>query len=669
MYLPDNLKRYPPAPFLLLLCVSLILLPHLVRIPLWLSFLTFGILIWRGLHDLGRVRLPGRFVRYGIILFGIAGLLFHYHSLIGRQAGTSLLLLLTAMKLMELQSRRDAYVMLFLCYFVVILGFLFSQSIPMTLYMVVLLLALLTTQIFYSHPNASEAGWRQLLPHGRLAGRIILQASPLALALFILFPRVTGPLWAMPDEAYSSRTGLSDKMSPGGISRLRNDNSVAFRVKFAGDPPGANQLYWRGIILWRFDGKTWDAPEDHRYYQKDSLIPVAAGGPALDYTVTLEPHEQRWLFLLDTPAVIPENAYLTLERQLLTPKPVDKLLRYRASSYLNYRYEKDVDWRESPRYLALPARVAPKTRKLISTLRARHSTDRELVRAVLRYFYDNPFYYSRTPPLLFDDPVDEFLFETRSGFCEHYASSFTVMMRLAGIPARVVVGYQGGEMNPLSDYMIVRQSDAHAWSEVWLADYGWMRIDPTSMIPPGRIENSDDLRRRQPETRIARELLQQPWILKAYKQARFALDAINNRWNQWVVGFNQKRQTELFGALGYPDIHWRELATLLGLAVTVILLALSWRLFRMPLQKKDPLLQAYDRFCKRLAAVGLEKALSETPAQFAQRVKKHRQDLSHDVDVITRLYQRLRYGRTVSATLMRRLLEQVQQFKPQRHVT
>jgi transglutaminase-like putative cysteine protease len=654
---------------LLALSLVLVILPHLLRLPVWLDGLMLGLILWRWLYDAGRVRLPGRGLRLLLVALGAGGILLGFHTLIGRDAGSALILLLLCLKLTEMHQPRDFMVVLYLAYFIVIIGFLFSQSMFMALYMLLVLLALLTLQISLHHRPGPSASLRTPLPlrqHGGLALQLLLQALPLALLLFLLFPRIPGPLWGLPEDAFGARTGLSDEMSPGRISRLSNDDSVAFRVHFEGTPPPRALRYWRGPVLWNYDGHSWRAPRDERLELRDPTL--QALGPPLRYSVTLEPHRQHWLFALDIPAQIPAAARMSVERQLLATEPVTKLRRYAMTSYSRYRIDDTFQPYLLRRYLGLPPASAPRTRQFMQRLRARHPDPAALIRAVLDHFRSQPFYYTRTAPLLLDDPVDEFLFDSRRGFCEHYASAFTVMMRLAGIPARVVTGYQGGEMNPLADYMIVRQADAHAWSEVWLEGEGWVRIDPTAVIPPARIEYTADLQRRRPGAARARDGRQADWLRRGLSQARFAWDAVNNRWNLWVVGFNQRRQGSLFRAFGVPEIHWQGLAALLAGSFTLVLGLLGLHLLRRPKVPQDPLQQSYRRFCRRLAPLGFRKALAETPSRFAARVSAARSDLDAAVWHITRLYNRLRYGppgeekRAGEA----RLRQAVKQFRPTR---
>ena len=659
-----RLPRPPLANGLLLFSILLVILPHLPHLPLWLALTALLAIGWRLLHDAGWVPLPNRVVRTALVVLAILGLLATYRTLIGRDAGSALLLLMLTLKLFEMRSWRDVTVVVFLAFFVMVTALLFSQSLLMGAYIVVVVTLLIASLISFQHP--ARAFQREpLLRDLRFASRLLLQALPVALFLFILFPRIPGPLWALPEDAISGQTGLSDEMEPGRISRLIDSSAVAFRVQFDNTVPAPQQRYWRGPVLWQYDGRKWQTrPHQIRLPRQFDLDPQ---GQAMDYQVTLEPHNRQWLFALDMPATVPDKAQLNSEYQLLLRRRIDEAYRYDMRSYLDYQLDAAV-LPERSRYVALPPTTSPRTRELVKKLNAKTDSPGELVEAVLDYFARQPFYYTREPPLLFDDPVDEFVFETRRGYCEHYASAFTVMMRQADIPARVVTGYYGGEMNPLADYMIVRQSDAHAWSEVWLADRGWVRIDPTGVIPASRVELSADLARRQPEVR--RQLgAERPWFQQSLRQAGFVWDALNNRWQQWVIGYNASRQNALLKALGLDNTSWRSLIILLFTILTIALLIIAAVLFRPSSASAsgNHAVRLYRRFLHKLARRGWSKASGETPARFSRRISQHQPILAGTVGHITRLYLLLRYAplsREKYQRHLKTLRQSVRRFSP-----
>jgi transglutaminase-like putative cysteine protease len=594
----------------------------------------------------------------------LGAIMFNYYTLFGRTAGSAFLALLLCMKLLEMHNQRDRMVVIFLASFIVVLGFLFSQSLFTGLYMIFEVVVLTTTLISINYRPATIVSYTTTCINNlKLASRMLLQAAPLCLLLFVLFPRVPGPLWGLPEDVGSATTGLSEEMAPGRISQLSNNDAVAFRVKFKDVIPKPSELYWRGPVLWRFNGVRWDAPKSQLTLRLETLHEKF--GTAIDYSLTLEPHQQRWLFALDLPDALPPRSRMSSELQLLSLSVIDKVTRFELRSHTNYRIEPDAP-QNIQRYLALPTNIAPRSRELINTWLRESSTKSQLVQKALAYFRDQEFYYSRQPPLLFDDPVDEFLFQTRKGYCEHYASAFTVMMRQAGIPARVVTGYLGGEMNPLSDYMIVRQSDAHAWSEIWLEQQGWLRVDPTSIIPPERIESTADLIRRESQTNRETQLIELNWMGQSFRQARYAWDVVNNRWNQWIIGFNEKRQLALLNSFGLPNISWRGMTFLLFTLMTIILVVISFYLFRSRKQQSDRISKIYQQFQNKMAMVGFSKQAHESARHFAERITTSRDDLLRDVNSITGLYNKLRYSAHPPNYLFEKLETAVKRFQPKR---
>ena len=653
-----------PSSALVLLSVIAVLLPLVAYLPVWLSVFCVSLIVWRLLHDLGQVSLPGRAIRLVLILLALAGLFFSYYTLFGRTAGSAFLALLLCMKLLEMHTARDRMVVIFLACFMVVIGFLFNQSIAAGVYMLLEALLLTTTLISINHQPASYLPQQTIYKsYLQFAGRMLLLALPLTLVLFILFPRVPGPLWGMPEDVGGATTGLSEQMSPGRISQLSNNDAVAFRVKFQNDMPPQSDLYWRGPVFWNFTGLEWNAPKSQLRLRLETAFETY--GPGFDYTVTLEPHQQRWLFALDLPVGLPANSRMSAELQLLSLQPINKVTRYELRSYTRYRIEPNAN-PVLQRYLELPANIAPRSQRLVQGWQQTTNHPRQLIQSALDYFRNQEFYYSRQAPLLFNDPVDEFLFQTRKGYCEHYASAFTVMMRQAGIPARVITGYQGGEMNPLSDYMIVRQSDAHAWSEVWLAGEGWQRVDPTSVIPPNRIESSLDLLRRETQASRERRLIELDWLGRSGRQVRYAWDVVNNRWNQWIIGFNEKRQLALLSSLGMPNIDWQGMALMLFSILGGLLLIFGFYLLRRNTTPPDAATQLYLQFLQKVARLGFSKQENESALAFARRIKSDRQDLAHAVNKITRDYNRLRYAAHPPQYLYSRLACAIKRFQPQR---
>ncbi|MDD5384363.1 MAG: DUF3488 and transglutaminase-like domain-containing protein, partial [Gallionella sp.] len=511
----------------LLLSILMVTAPHADHLPLWVSALCATLLAWRAYLTYTSGHLPPRWLLLAITFASVGGILIDFHTLFGREVGVTLLILLTTLKFMELRSPRDAAVLVYLACFIIITNFFYSQSIPTALYMLATLLVIVTTWV---HLYAQNIVFK---PRLRVAATLLLQAIPLTLVLFLLFPRVQGPLWGLPQDAFAT-SGLDDKMAPGSISRLILSEEVAFRVSYADKPPRREQMYWRGPVLWNFDGRMW-TPGISAFGITPQFTETEQ---AIDYSVTLEPHNKTWLFALDVPARISVPANITYDFQVVQKGPVKARLRYEARSYLGYHANLRENERQIQRALQLPPSLNPRARQLAATWRAGNADDAAVARAALAYFNQQNFQHTLEPPPLGLHGIDDFLFTTRQGFCEHYASAFVFLMRAAHIPARVVTGYQGGEFNELGNYYIVRQSDAHAWAEIWLAGQGWVRIDPTAAIAPARVERglSAAVINNAALPFMARNPPQ--WL----RNLRLNWDTLANQWNQWVLGYNSERQ-------------------------------------------------------------------------------------------------------------------------------
>ncbi|MDY0006862.1 MAG: DUF3488 and transglutaminase-like domain-containing protein [Spongiibacteraceae bacterium] len=632
------------------------LLPQLLRLPLWLIPYGIALLGWRLAIDLRDWPLPPRWLRVLLTLVGIGGILTGYRTLFGADAGLALLTVMLGLKLLELRSLRDAMVVIFMGYFVVAGGFLVDQSIYVGVYLLVNVLLLTAALIALSHPAGPQHPF-----YLRRAGLLLVQALPIMVLLFVLFPRLSEPLWGVPKTSSSASTGISDHMTLNNISELVDSEEVAFRVHFAGPVPPANQLYWRGPVLWLTDGRRWDLVA--RDFTPRWLT-VPGRHDSLDdpvqYALTLEPHNAHWIFALDLPAVVPSGMALTADFQLLSKRKVIARQRYDLASHTRYVTGPLSD--EMYRLgLRLPAAANPRTRALAAQwaqLPAPAIVDR-----AINYFRDQPFWYSRRPPPLGDHPVDEFLFTTRRGFCEHYAAAFVTLMRGAGVPARVVTGYQGGEVNPVSDYLIVRQSDAHAWAEVWLDGDGWVRVDPTAAIPPQRVEASTDAQRFR-STDAATLNLDLGWAQRALAELRYRWDAVNDAWNQWILGYNHQRQKELLDRLGLLRFGWQGVIALLTGAIALVLGAVMIYLLLRMRGRRDPLVRIYRRYCDKLATVGLRRAPHEGPDDFARRVAAQRPDLADISNEIVARYIELRYGKGDAATALPLLRAALARFRP-----
>jgi len=635
--MPHAHPLFPPTPaaYWLLAGIALVMAPHTLHLPLWLTAAASAMIAWRWAAARGTFDLPGKWLLVLLAAASVAGIFLQYRTLLGRDAGVAMLTLMLALKLLEMRSYRDAMLTVFLGYFLVITNFFYTQSIFLAAYLMLVVPVLTFALIAVNHP-ASAARWRQPL---KLSALLVVQAVPIMLVLFVLFPRIAGPLWGLPSDAFAGMSGLSDNMAPGSISQLVQSDAVAFRAEFAGPPPPAAQRYWRGPVLERFDGRAWSAVRG----RSDPEPAIDTTGAPVRYAVTIEPHNKNWIFALEVPdpLALPPDTRLTPDLQLLAKAPLQRRARYILTSFPNHRIGQDAEPAVLHRALQLPAHGNPEARALAQRLKSETTNDADLVARVLRLFHEQPYVYTLTPPLLGNDGIDEFLFTTRRGFCEHYAGAFTFLMRAAGVPARVVTGYQGGEFNSVGNYLIVRQSDAHAWSEVWLKDQGWVRVDPTAAVAANRIESgiASALPAGEPLPFFVRTDV--AWM----KQLRLRWDTLNNQWNQWVLGYNQERQIGLFASLGFGIVSWQELAwgLLIGVGLLLsIVAALTLRPGRKP--RADEVQALYLIFCTKLAKAGITRLATEGPLDFANRVHTARPELTTAVDGVTRLYIQLRYG-------------------------
>ena len=627
--------------------------PHVPYLPAWISLLIAAALAWRWAADRRAWPLPPRWLRVLVAIAATLAVLGTYRTLNGIEAGTAFLVLLAGVKLLETRGGRDLTVIVFIAYFLLYSALLRDQRLPQLPY----LLAggvFLTAALMRVHAGSAGDSGRDVLTR---AGALLLQALPLAILLFVLFPRLPGPFWGI-GTGESARTGLGDEMTPGDISDLSASGEVAFRVRFAGEMPPPAQRYWRGPVLHEFDGRSWRRPRAQAFPSQQ----VTFLGAPVDYQITLEPTDRPWILALDMPAEWPEReASRSYDFQLVASRRLSEVASFRLRSYPSFIAGVDLPKTLRRKGLQLPEAGNPRSRALARDLVARHGDPQAIAQAMLTMFREQPFVYTLDPPKLAENAMDEFLFETRRGFCEHYASAFTLVMRAAGVPARVVTGYQGGELNPLGGYLIVRQSDAHAWSEIWIEGRGWLRVDPTAAVAPERIERGliGAMGEFEPVPGRLRE------ASRLWMQVTLGWDAMNDFWNERVVRFNAARQLDLLERLGIDDPDWRTLGLGLAASLAAFFVALSaylaWR-FRPP--ARDWPARLHDVVRRRLVRRGLRPLASEGPVAFLERAAAACPDLAADLTQIRDVYVDLRYGPLPTDTDLRRLKHLVNRLRP-----
>jgi transglutaminase-like putative cysteine protease len=625
---------------------------HLAHVPIWISIFSLFALALRYAAVKFEFALPWRVLLMFGLFAGVGGVLLQYGTLLGRDAGIALLILMAALKAVETRHMRDAMVAIFLSYFVLSTQFFYTQNIAIALYSFVVSMAITSILIQLNQGNEKFTLSLRL----KWAGRMLLQSLPLMILLFLLFPRLNGPLWRMPEDSNVGVSGLSDTMTPGSISQLIHSKRIAFRVSFDDPIPPMSQRYWRGPVLWNFDGKTW---RPLARFQSERGKYSVTGNP-VHYKVTLEPHQKRWVFALEMPAGQLSATHLTPDYQLLASTPIRDRREFQLTSYLNYSLDPELSAVMRAHALQLPPNEAGfKARRLATGWRKAGLQGNALIQQALSWFAAFPFRYTLTPPLLDGDPIDQFLFDTRQGFCEHYASSFVFLMRAAGLPARVVTGYLGGEWNPIGHYMLIRQADAHAWAEVWLKGRGWVRVDPTTVVSPDRVETgvSSVIGSDASVPLFIRASYGRSW----FNQLNFVADNINYQWNRWVVAFGPEQQRALLRKLGVRQPGWDSLVVLLiiGCAALASIYSLLFIYKNRRSETNDPLLSVYRRFCEKMATVNLHRLAHEGPMDYAHRITRARPDLARQVMQISKLYCRLRYandGRLGSLPMLKKLI-------------
>lgn len=620
------------------LCIALI--PQLATMPPQLILLSLLPVAWRLAAEIRGWKPTHMIIRVLATAITVFVLITAYGGLWGRRAAVSMLAIMLTLKLLETFKVRDARVVASFSLFLCAMQFLFLQTIPMLIYGVscvvaaMIALALLNRQQSFEPVGTAPEAATGMLSELKFSMRLLGMALPFGLALFFLFPRWGSPLWGVPEETLDSKTGLSDSMTPGSIQSLFMDDSPAFRAQFQTGTPTQIDLYWRGPVFWNFDGSTWRGSFYGRNVPAEDR-PEIRSAP-WRYTVQLEPNERNWLFALDYPAVVPSGVTLTMDYQLYANKPVTQLRDYLMLSNPGFVDSPRLKSTIRAMALDLPEDFNPQTREMMQRWREETPEDGELILRTLSYFRSEEFHYTLNPPLLTEHTVDEFLFDTREGFCEHYASAFTVMMRMAGIPARVVTGYQGGWFNDLGRYILVRQSDAHAWTEVWLERSGWTRVDPTAAVAPNRIEQSalDALGNR-------RYALDFAWV----RNVRNGIDVLQRLWNDGVIAFDATRQLDLLERFGLKHLGSQGLVLVLSLVIAALVLLLTPVILRLRVRgRQDAAGRLWARFRNQLAAAGVETLHSQGPLEIAEAACSKLRQRQREIRSFTDLYLRMRYA-------------------------
>lgn len=622
----QHLPRDARDTLFLLGVIAWVILPQTQHLPIWCSVLAAIVLVWRGTLAWQSKPLPSKWWLVGLLAITIAATLFTHRTLLGRDAGVTLIVVLLSLKTLELRARRDAFVVFFLGFFTMLTNFFFSQSLLVAAAMMIALMGLLTALV-NAHRLVGQPPLSQSL---KTAGFMVLLGAPIMALLFVLFPRLA-PLWGVPGDAMAGRSGLSGQMEVGSIAKLALDDSIAFRIKWnlaAGQQiPPASEQYFRGPVLTSFDGRNWRPSESRISRRFPVMANLQTSGETLNYEVTLEPTQRPWIFVLEAATAKPDvpghDVSMTNELQWLSNRPVADLLRYKASSSTSFRHgplqqggPQAIGLQD---FLELPPGFNPRTLQLAADIRRdprfAQAGGAALVAEVLRRLREGGFTYTLEPGVFGQHTADEFWFDRKEGFCEHIASSFVILMRALDIPSRVVTGYQGGEINPVDGYWTVRQRDAHAWAEVWLAGQGWVRVDPTGAVSPGRVGAFERLPIPQGAVGAAIGAVMPVGMLT---QLRAAWEAVNNSWNQWVLNYSQAKQLDLLKNLGFQSPSWEDLGKVLAGIVTLVgLIGAAFTFWER--HHQDPWLRQLGKARKLLAKAGLPSDASTPPRQLAQQ--------------------------------------------------
>ena len=597
-----HLPREQRDTLFVLALIGWILLPHTDHLPLWCSVMSATVLIWRAGLVLSDAPLPSRWTLIAVLVGAVVLTWWSHRSLFGREAGVTLLVVLMALKTLELRARRDANVVFFLGFFIVLTHFLFSQSLLVAAAMLIAVWGLLTALVLAHLP----VGKPRLLEAGAIAARAAAWGTPVMVVLFLLFPRI-GPLWALPQDAHA-RSGLSSTLTMGSVADLALDERIAFRARFNGPPPPPELLYWRGPVLTRFDGRQWQRGEVARHGD------ASVRGSPLNYEMTIEPLHQPWLPLLEAsplsaaPQIEGQVAVLRGDGQWVTTQALHERVRFHAQAWPQFERGRVEDARTLAEALTLPINFNPRMLVWVTEFRAQPAlVDADaaaLVRALLEHIRQSPFHYTLSPGTYGDangrHAIDEFWLDRRRGFCEHFASAFVVAMRAMGVPARIVTGYQGADTDLQDGWVVVRQAQAHAWTEVWIAGRGWVRVDPTAAVAPSRVERGEAL--RAPSGLIGGTLRTLSPALMRNLQVGW--ERLNNQWNQWVLTYSRTQQFELLRNLGVSKPSWEDLGfLLLALVVSAATLGAAWALWDR--HHQDPWLRLHRAIRRQLAVLGV----------------------------------------------------------------
>ena len=621
----------------LLIAQALVIIPHLLHVPLWLIGVWLGCAAWRVQVFRMRWPFPNAWVKAALMIGSGFAVYLSRGGLVGLDAAVALLITAFILKLLEVRTRRDALVLIFLGFFTVVTSYLFADSLLAALYSLLPVLALLAALV-----GLQQSGFaREPLAPLKLASKLLAQAIPLMLLLFVLFPRLE-PLWSLPQPKDKGTTGLSSSMTPGDLAELGQSAALAFRARFDGAIPAQSQLYWRALTLPNFDGRSWSISE--RFEASEPQW--QAQGESISYSIIMQPSTQPWLFSLDVGSSEQEDIRLMNDFRLQRRTPVNRTYQYQATSWPQALRQPQLNQRQQQEFLQLPRTGNQQTRDWAQRLRRQYHDDDALVAALLRHFNQEPYHYTLKPPLLGRDSVDEFLFSSLRGFCAHYAGAMVFTLRAAGIPARVVAGYQGGEINQAGQFVQVRQFDAHAWVEYWQRGQGWRSVDPTFEVAPERIERGLQ-EALQDESELFQGDIFSPlryqhiaWV----NQLRMSWENLNHSWQTKILGYQRDSQ-QAWLKQWFGKVDWQVLGlTLVASAALIIALIVLW-MFKPWQRQTDPVQRVLNHFQRVLRRRGFNRETGEGLRDFYQRIHQQLPESQQQaVRVFIETYEQQQYA-------------------------
>lgn len=639
---------------MLIAAFAMVILPHAAQVSPWIIAAGIFCAWWRWMIFLGRRNFLSIWQKAALAITCGAAVVISEGISQNLETWAALLIMAFALKLLEMKTQRDAYVIVFIAYFVIATEFIFNHSMGIVAYELCALILV----------TAATVGMNQFhtrvkpLESVKLACKILAQSIPLMVVLFVLFPRI-GPIWAISSPNQQARSGLASEMTPGDIAKLALSDEIAFRAIFKSAPPSTNELYWRGRVYADFKNGKWseaDFPSKFNNIKKidwvnnqetEWFMPKInkAEEKKISYSILLEPTHDLWLIGMDLAVPKTSSTGVMWDYKLVNRQPVQSLLRYEVDTYPNATLN---TWlpeflREQTTHIDINDN--PKTIAFAQNLYSESTNTEEFVEKILDQIRDQPYHYTLEPPRLEkENSIDQFWFETRQGFCSHYAGAMVYMLRAAGIPARMVGGYQGGEINPITGHIVVRQYLAHAWAEYWLPEQGWQRVDPTGAVAPSRIH--DSLSAALPESDLN--------ALSAFTNARlnglpglqkmmFLFEYLEHRWNLFIIGYDSKLQTDLLQKLlGKITTAKVALVLFLGALLSVAFVALSL-LWSNRNNQQHPVIKVFQRFASRLGKQGFVRSPQETPTQFIVNISKHNNVSQEQYLPITKLLNALLY--------------------------